>query len=282
MKTTPDDEAGLPAAPAAPSSTPDDGMQRTWPTEPAGAPPERRSRWRFVRELPFLVVVAFGLALLLKTFLLQAFYIPSASMEPTLHGCPDCRGDRVLVNKLVYRLRDPQRGDIVVFVAQPDTQHRNWLQRIVKNLGEGLGARTPPETDFIKRVIALPGETISIKDAVVTIKTPAGRTFSLDEPYISPNKDLSPFGPFKVPPHSYFLLGDNRADSADSRVNTFGGLCAAPPCAVPKSRIVGRAFITIWPLNRLRLHRLPEYPGLAGLLGRLLLGLRAAALSSGP
>lgn len=280
MKTTPGDETGQQEADALPSH--DGALQQHWPTEPAGPPPERPSKLRFMRELPFLVVVAFGLALVLKTFLVQAFYIPSASMEPTLHGCPDCRGDRVLVNKLIYRFRDPHRGDIVVFVAQPDTKHRNWLQRVLKNLGEGLGARTPPETDFIKRVIALPGETISIKDSVVTIKTPAGKTFTLDEPYISPDKDLQPFGPFTVPAHSYFLLGDNRADSADSRINTFGGLCPAPPCAVPKTRIVGRAFITIWPLSRLRIHRIPAYPGMASILGRVLLGLPVPALSFGP
>src|ERR1041384_3695038 len=96
-------------------------LQSTWPSSPAGQPPRKRSRAAFLKELPVLIVVAFVLALLMKTFLIQAFYIPSQSMEPTLHGCPGCNGDRVLVNKLVWRLRDPARGEIVVFIAQHHT-----------------------------------------------------------------------------------------------------------------------------------------------------------------
>jgi signal peptidase I len=226
-----------------------------------GAPTKRSGTWQFFRELPILILIAFGLALLIKTFLVQAFYIPSASMEPTL-----LVGDRVLVNKLVYRVRNPHRGDIVVFVAEPDNTHRNWFQRFFSNLTEGLGARTAPEKDFIKRVIALPGETISMRNAVVTIQETDGSTLTLREPYISPNHDNNAFGPFTVPSNSYFLMGDNRANSSDSRVNTFGGLCAAPPCAVPKSRIVGRAFVKVWPPGRLGFLHIPKYQALGDLL----------------
>lgn len=236
-----------PAVPAAP------------PAKPAGR--RHSGPLQFFRELPILILIAFGLAILIKTFLVQAFYIPSESMVPTL-----LVGDRVLVNKLVYRVRDPHRGDIVVFVAEPDTAHHNWFTRFFRSLGEGLGARTDPERDFIKRVIGLPGETISIRDSVVTIQQRDGKTLTLNEPYISPNHDNNAFGPFTVPANSYFLMGDNRANSSDSRYNSFGGLCPAPPCAVPKSRIVGRAFITIWPPGRFRLQHTVTYQALVDLL----------------
>jgi signal peptidase I len=129
-------------------------------------------------------------------------------------------------------------------------------------LFEGLGAATPPERDFIKRVVGLPGETVSIKDSIVTIKTVDGKTLKMDEPYLSPNRDNNPFGPFTVPKESFFLMGDNRANSSDSRTNTFAGLCPSAPCAIPKGRIVGRAFITIWPPGRFRLHHPPKYVAL--------------------
>jgi signal peptidase I len=240
-----------------------DPLQKEWPDAPAGEPPVKPGLSRYLHELPVLILIALALALLIKTFLIQAFYIPSESMEPTLHGCVGCRGDRVLVNKLIYRFRNPRRGEIVVFVAQPDTTKRNVVQRLFKSLTEGLGARTPPEKDYIKRVIGLPGDKITMKDGVVTISPSRGSPFTLTEPYVNSERDASEFGPYTVPAGSYFLLGDNRAHSSDSRYNSFGGLCAAPPCSIPKSRIVGKAFITIWPPGRFRLHGVPGYAAVA-------------------
>jgi signal peptidase I len=221
--------------------------------------PDKSGPGAFFKELPVLILIAFGLALIIKTFLVQAFFIPSESMLPTLRV-----GDRVLVNKLVYRFREPHRGEIVVFVAEPDHVKRNAFQRFIKSFTEGLGAAQPPERDYIKRVIGLPGDTVSMKDGVVTITPARGEPFTLDEPYLNQPRDFSPFGPYKVPPNSYFLMGDNRGNSSDSRVNTFGGLCATPPCSIPKSRIVGKAFITIWPLSRISTHGAPSYKALAG------------------
>ncbi|MCA1833859.1 MAG: signal peptidase I [Actinomycetota bacterium] len=253
-------EAVLPPDPLAPGSVvPDTPLQSDWPDKPAGEPPHRPGPLAFFRELPVLILIAFGLALLIKTFLIQAFYIPSESMVPTL-----LVGDRVLVNKLIYRFRDPHRGEIVVFVAEPDRVKRNALQKFFKSMTEGLGARTPPERDFIKRVIGLPGDTITMTNGVIHIKPKKGKAFDLKEPYLNQPPDTSPFGPYTVPANSYFLMGDNRANSSDSRVNTFGGLCATPPCSVPKSRIVGKAFITIWPPSRFRLHHIPKYAALYG------------------
>jgi signal peptidase I len=253
-----------------------DVFQTSWPDAPAGAPPPRRSPFAFFRELPVLIVIAFGLALAIKTLLLQAFYIPSASMEPTLHGCPGCSGDRVLVNKLAYRFREPDRGEIVVFVTgQQSAERKSVLRRISDTFTEGLGVTRPKDTDFIKRVIGLPGETIQIKEGAVTI-APAGggASFRLEEPYLADQRDLSPFGPYTVPEGRYFLMGDNRANSSDSRVNSFGGICPSAPCAVPKGRLVGKAFVRIWPLRRVHVFQVPLY-ALSG-LGLVRIRRRAA------
>ena len=242
------------------------GLQSSWPTEPAGTPPEKKSKAAFLRELPVLIVVAFVLALLMKTFLVQAFYIPSESMEPTLHGCPGCNGDRVLVNKLAWRLRSPARGEIVVFIAQHDTAHRSFLSRVKSFLTEGLGVTTPKETDFIKRIIGLPGDTVQVTDNGVYITPAHGKRFKLREPYIarpSSNGTLAPCGPtascpegktqspIKVPPDSYFVMGDNRENSADSRFRN-------PPW-IKRSDFIGKAFVKIWPIGRIGLVHVPSY-----------------------
>src|SRR5438270_1377412 len=161
------------------------GLQSSWPAEPAGKPPEKRSKLAFVRELPVLILIAFVLALFMKTFLVQAFYIPSQSMEPTLYGCEGCNGDRVLVNKLAWRFRSPERGEIVVFIAEHDSARRSIISRIKSFLTEGLGVTTPKETDFIKRIIGLPGETIQVTSRGVYISPVHGKRFKLREPYIA-------------------------------------------------------------------------------------------------
>ena len=202
--------------------------------EPPGPvrPVKKKGRLRFLRELPVLILIAFVLALLIKTFLVQAFYIPSESMDPTLKV-----GDRVLVEKV---LTHPHRGWIVVFKnPHPVTQpHRNWFSGFVHWLSEGFGISTPPDEDLIKRVIALPGETIQIKHGIVYIDNKR-----LREPYLNPIKDTRDFPPHTVPAGHVFVMGDNRTNSNDSRF----GLGY-----VPVSDIVGRAFVIIWPPSRLR------------------------------
>jgi signal peptidase I len=213
---------------------------------PAGHPPARGAgggakpaskakggAFGFVRELPFLLIVAFALALLIKTFLVQAFFIPSESMENTLNP-----GDRVLVNKVVYHLHHPRRGDIIVF-SDPNPAprgHRNPVSAFVHWLTEGLGVSTSPEKDFIKRVIGLPGETLEGKNGVVYIN---GKP--LREPYIR-EKDVRPFGPVRVSCQCLFVMGDNRTDSKDSRY----GLGF-----IPYDKVIGRAFVVIWPPSRI-------------------------------
>src|SRR6266540_2726020 len=176
---------------------------------------------------------AFALALLIKTFLVQAFFIPSESMENTLNP-----GDRVLVNKVVYHLHSPRRGDIIVF-SDPNPAphgHRNPVQSFWHWLTEGLGVSTSPEKDFIKRVVGLPGETLEGKDGMVYID---GKP--LKEQYVR-EKDVRPFGPVRVPAGTLFVMGDNRTDSKDSRY----GLGF-----IPYDKVIGRAFVAIWPPSRI-------------------------------
>jgi signal peptidase I len=207
--------------------------------EPAGAGKKptgtKKGAVQFLRELPVLLLVAFLLALLIKTFLVQAFYIPSESMEPTLHI-----GDRVLVNKVVYHLHSPRRGDVIVF-SDPHAApvHRSPPRAFVHWITEGFGAPTSSDKDFIKRVIGLPGDTVEIDDQ--------GKVFvngtALREPYLSPIRDDRAYGPTQVPAGTLFVMGDNRTNSNDSR---FGlGF-------IPLNKVVGRAVVIIWPPSRVR------------------------------
>jgi signal peptidase I len=203
--------------------------------ERASEPPasaRERSRWHFLGSMPFLVLVALGIAIVIKSFLVQAFYIPSESMEPTLF-----RGDRVLVNKLAYAASDVGRRDVIVFVNPNGNAalDRGVVGGFLHWLGEGIGVAQPENEDYIKRAIGLPGETVEIHDRTVFIDGAA-----IEEPYLtagagSCNHD---FGPVTVPRDSLFVMGDNRCNSADSR---FGlGF-------VPADEVVGRAVVVIWP-----------------------------------
>jgi signal peptidase I len=125
-----------------------------------------------LRELPVLLLIAFVLALVVKTFFVQAFFIPSGSMEQTLHGCTGCTGDRVLVNKVPYWFGEPEPGEIVVFKG-PDTwtpevsvaEPSNWFAGALLWLGRTVGVAPPSEDDFVKRVIATEGQTVQCCDA---------------------------------------------------------------------------------------------------------------------
>jgi signal peptidase I len=266
-----DDATGTPPEPehevpvATGSATTSDPYPQHDPVLPIAqdATPVKKKEGNFLKELPILIIIAFGLALLIKTFLLQAFYIPSESMVPTLKV-----GDRVLVNKLVYRIHPPRRGDIIVFIKNPGP-HKSFWGRVRTFFTEGLGVTKPATTDFIKRVIGLPGETIQITKGVVNIKTPSGRSFDLTEPYLNAeNQDTSSFGPLLIPRDSYFVMGDNRANSSDSRTSL------GP---IEKKVVIGRAFIRIWPLGRFGFFHRPKYPnataaGLAQVVPVLVLG----------
>jgi signal peptidase I len=186
----------------------------------------------FFKELPGLIIIAFALALLIKTFLIQAFYIPSESMVPTLRI-----GDRVLVNKLVYDFGEPQRGDVVVF-ENPDLveEDRNIFEVVWDWLVEGLGFSADPTRDFIKRVVGLPGDTVEMQNGKVYVN---GQL--VQEPYIS-NRGAQDFAPTQVKPDHVFVMGDNRPNSQDSR-SALG--------QIPMDKVVGKAFVLLWPPSRI-------------------------------
>jgi signal peptidase I len=171
----------------------------------------RQSAARQAVEWVVFIGVALGIALLIKTFLFQAFFIPSESMVPTLKV-----HDRVLVNKLSYKMHPIHRGDIVVFTRPPNEPND------IK--------------DLVKRVIGLPGETVEGRNGHVYIN---GKL--LEEPYLPQGTITSTFAVIKLPTNSIWVMGDNRGNSADSRV--FG--------PIKESSIVGRVFLRIWPLSRI-------------------------------
>ncbi|WP_406678299.1 signal peptidase I [Moorella sp. ACPs] len=163
------------------------------------------------RDLLQSLVIAAVLALIIRSFLFTPFYIPSPSMEPTLYP-----GDRIIVNRLAYRLGEPQRGDIVVFRYPLD-----------------------PSRDYVKRVVAVGGDTVEARDNVLYINGQPQPPAS----YLPPGVVYSDFGPIKVPPNNYFMMGDNRNNSADSRV--WGTL--------DRKLIIGKAVLVYWPLNHIGL-----------------------------
>ena len=212
--------------------------------EPKGKKRQRRKR-PFWRDLVVIVVAALALTILLKSFVVEVFSIPSGSMENTL-----IPGDRVLVSKIVYKFRGIERGDVVVFSGQgswgPDAPPPpgNPFARLWNDATNLVGV-TAPGTDYIKRVIGLPGDHVACCDAHGRV-TVNGVPLN-EQSYIYPG-DVPSQVPFSitVPPGRLWVLGDNRGDSDDSRYR------ANDPGdgTVPESAVVGRAWLIIWPLSR--------------------------------
>lgn len=197
-----------------------------------GGDDHRGSFLSFLRELPVLLLVAFLLAFLLRTFVVQVFFIPSESMTPTLEV-----NDRIIVEKITYRFREPRRGEIVVFEsdARETPDDASTVGQIVRGVGQFLGIVPANARDFVKRVIGLPGDEILIEDGTVIVNGEP-----IDEPYVI-NEDRSDQGPFVVPEGQLFFLGDNRPNSADSR-SSLG--------YVALDQVVGRAVLILWPPDR--------------------------------
>ncbi len=228
-------------------------------------------RWRrspargFLLELFDSGLIAFALVfLLIRPFVVQSFYIPSASMEPTLMGpevegdgsalgrqawsapfavgprisLRSMRGDHILVNKFIYRLTPPRRGDIIVFRAPPQALHGG------------------PPSDFIKRLVGLPGDLIEIRRGLGVFVNGA----RLREPAAIPLPDYDwpvdrvglPSGrPYQVPPDCYFVLGDNRNHSYDSHAWQLPD--GSPQPELAQGLVLGKAMAIFWPPGRARL-----------------------------
>lgn len=216
---------------------------------------EHAQRWvpSWLRETAIILVSALVLSWLVKTFLAQAFFIPSGSMHDTL-----IEGDRVLVSKLVPGPLDLHRGDIVVF-SDPG----NWLDSVPESDPGPIGSAVndvltfvglrPQDADnhLIKRVIGMPGDVVAAKGdgSPVTVNG-----VPIDEPYLAPGSNPSEIAfEVTVPADSIWVMGDNRQHSADSRwhLGDPGG------GSVPMDDVVGSAFVTVWPLDRIGLLRNP-------------------------
>ena len=225
------DDLDSPGGSVEPVPEPDLEPTTPVPPEPEDAPTPKKHTLPFWLELPLLIIAALAIAVVIKTFFLQAFWIPSSSMEATL-----LINDRVMVNKLAYRVGDLQRGHIVVFDdprggAAPQ---EGILEATRRNISESVGLSVP-RTEFIKRVVGLPGERVEIIDNQVLIDgTP------IEEPYLKTGSLMPDFGPVVVPAGEMFVMGDNRNSSQDSRY--FG--------SVPTDTVVGRAFVIMWPPSR--------------------------------
>ncbi|MCW2881165.1 MAG: Signal peptidase I-like protein [Sphaerisporangium sp.] len=228
----------------------------------------KEKKGSFWRELPVLVVVALVLALIIKSFVIQAFYIPSESMENTL-----LVNDRVLVNKLVYHTRDIARGDIVVFSGVDSWASEidvpapsNPVAGFFRWVGTAFGV-VPGEKDYIKRVIGVPGDTVKCCDAKGRITV---NGVALDEKaYLYPDDQPSQkFFEIKVEKDRLWVMGDHRSVSLDSRSHQGdpgGG-------AIPADKVVGRAFVIVWPFSRATTLSIPDTFNRAALKSAAMVG----------
>ncbi len=199
-----------------PEETPVDNIAvlETKPDAESGPTQQKRHRRHVVIEWLIIIVAALAVSFVMRTFVVQTFYIPSASMEPTLQI-----GDRIIVSKLSVNLGTINRGDIVVFKAPP-----------AEHCGEIVA-------DLVKRVIGLPGDYLTSKGNTIYVNHHVLVQNYTHDPILG-----TPIGTVRVKANHYFLMGDNREQSCDSR---YWG-------TVPKSAIIGKAFIRIWPLSRFR------------------------------
>ncbi|WP_396931916.1 signal peptidase I [Mycolicibacterium sp.] len=257
-------------------SAPDNATQTDVPDENnADDTPEtgEKKKKSALREGAILVAIAIVLYYVMLTFIARPYLIPSESMEPTLHGCAGCVGDRIMVDKVTYRFGDPRPGDVIVFKGPPNwnvgyksIRSTNTVVRYIENALSVVGFVPPDENDLVKRVIATGGQTVQCRaDTGLTVD---GKP--LTEPYLNAQTMMADplvypclgneFGPVKVPDGRLWVMGDNRTHSADSRAHCTstpadaqkGILCTGDPMAgtVPVSNVIGKARFIAWPPSR--------------------------------
>lgn len=220
-----------------------------------GRPAARRSGWRWLREVFIVVACSVILSLLIKTFLVQPFWIPSGSMENTL-----IPGDRILVSKLTPRFQHINRGDVIVFSdpggwlqGEAEPPQRTGLSGAVENTLEFVGLYPAGDNHLIKRVIGLPGDHVVCCNAAGQI-TVNGVALKESEIYPGDAASSKRFT-ITVPADSVWVMGDHRGDSADSRFHDDG---TGATGSVPISDVTGRAIVIIWPFDRIG--GLSDYP----------------------
>ena len=252
------------------------GDAATEPEPEAGSKPEVRpepARKSALREFAALVVIAVALYYVMLTFVARPYLIPSESMEPTLHGCAGCVGDRIMVDKVTYRFGTPRPGDVIVFKGPPSwnrgyksIRSHDAALRSLQDALSVVGFIPPDENDLVKRIIAVGGQTVECRPE--TGLTVDGKR--LTEPYLRPATMAadpsaypclgSSFGPVHVPPGRLWVMGDNRTHSADSRAHCENVpadalkeiLCTGDPNSgtVPVANVIGKARFIVWPPAR--------------------------------
>lgn len=216
------------------------------------------------REVAIIAVAVLLLTWLLQTFVARQYVVPSESMEPTLHGCSGCSNDRIVIEKLSHVLGDaPAAGDVIVFVAPTGSWNENWTSprssnvvvAAAQNALSWFGFAPPDENDLVKRVVATAGQTVACRGADHVGVTVDGHP--IREPYIDrglqdtgdgPDATClgADFGPITVPAESLWVMGDNRARSADSRFH----ITDERHGTVPISAVRGKVVAKIWPASR--------------------------------
>lgn len=239
---------------------------------------EAKRRRPFWIEIPALLAVAFVATFLVQTFLAKVYYIPSGSMERTVHGATT-GGDRVLVNKLLYDLTEPAPGDVVVFSGPPSWAAEaslpgptSWYGRVFQAVGSVVGVAPPNEKDFLKRVIATGGQTVRCCDAGGHVEVD-GR--ALDEPYLFEDFPFAAgsldctsaivsqrcFGPVTLGPDQLWMMGDHRSRSGDSAQGCrggSGGTCQGP---ISVDDVIGKAAFVVAPISRWQFIDDPDIQG---------------------
>ncbi|MFC3851193.1 signal peptidase I [Corynebacterium hansenii] len=223
---------------------------------------KRQTPW-FI-EIPIIIVIALLISVGVQTFVGRVYLIPSESMEPTLHGCQGCTGDRIWVDKLSYRFSDPEPGDVLVFNGPPSwddsfVNHRspNPVVNSLQTLGSWIGVVAPNENALVKRVIATGGQTVQCREGDPGIMVDGklvDESFTLAPPQnpIDPTTGSEAcggpfFGPVTIPADHLWMMGDNRTNSLDSRYHLgdeFQG-------SVPVANVVGKVQAIILPFSRI-------------------------------
>ena len=214
-------------------------------------------------EIPVVVILTMFFMVLLQTFVGRIYMIPSQSMEPTLHGCAGCVGDRIFVQKITYNFSDPKPGDVVVFEGTEswnmgfDTQRSsNPVIRGIQNLGSVVGLVPPDENNLVKRVIATSGQTVRChKDdpGIMVDGKKVDDSFTLQPTQYPINPETGSqacggeyFGPITVPDGNLFMMGDNRTNSADSRYHIGDQYQGT----IPVDHVKGKVAAILFPFSR--------------------------------